>query len=1135
MKLNVFKTAMSESWQLPKILLVMKLTTLLLITVLLQASAKGYSQKINLNRKNTSLKHVLQSIEKQTDYVFFYDNKDVQAAKVSIDVKNATIEQALNQCFSDLPLIFKIVEKNIVIKERDESLTGQLGNVFILPAEIKGKVTDNSGQPLFGVSVKVDGTDRGTVTNENGEFSLVDIADGATLVFSYIGFSTQKVVLNGRNRVDVIMNENNTGLNEVVVVAFGTQKKTNLTGAVSVVDEKVLASRPITAVSTGLQGTIAGLTTVGSKGQPGATHSEVRIRGIGTFNNSDPYILIDGVPGDMNWINPEDIQTISVLKDAASSSIYGTRAANGVILITTKQGKLDQKPIISYSGYYGFQNPTSLPKMLSSVEYMTMLGEAQANAGLPKSYTDAQIEVARNGSNPNYFGNTDWPHALIKDSAPQQNHNVNVSGGGKDLTYYFSYGRENQDGLIVGNQYKLAKNNARLKLGTVNLLNILNVEANLGYLDYDQNQPAANTDAGGGAIYTSLTMSPLNPVRFTNGTWAYGGGSSNPVAMSTDGGYNNLVSKEFTSNLSARIHILKNLDVASQYGLRSTNQRRSTFTRTIQYFDPVTDAVIYTTGSPNSLRDIATTITFQTFSTQADYKVNFNEHHFKLLAGYQQETNRFDAFSAASQGFVDDNVPVQNLGTANFTTSGDAYQYATQGVFSRLNYDFSEKYLLEMNLRYDGSSRYAKGHRWGLFPSVSAGWRFSQENFLQKPVFNWLSDGKLRASYGTLGNQFGANGSAYSEYYPYINTIGSVSTAPIGSVLTSAFAQTVLSNPFLEWEKASMLDLGVDLAFLNNRLIFTGDWFNKKTTDIQIKVPQPDILGLAVPDQNAGGMSNKGYELALGWNDKIKTFKYGVTAIFFDIKNKVTDLGGVPPTIGDRIRQIGYPLNAFYGYRTDGLAQEADFTKDAADKYVPNFPIMAQYAGKIAPGDIKYRDLNGDGKITADLDKEVIGDAYPRYNYSLRLDGGWKGFDFNVFLQGVGKNNGYITGPGLHAYNADAAFPQEIHRDHWTPENTGAWYPRFIYKDTRNTGFQSDYWLQDASYLRLKNVQVGYTIPSQLLKKLRIDQLRVYASGDNLFTNTNFYYAYDPEIPTTSGGLYPQVKTYIFGLNIKLK
>jgi TonB-linked SusC/RagA family outer membrane protein len=1104
---------------------IMKLTAVILLIFCVQVRASLYAQNINLAFKDAPLKEIFLEIKKQSGYGFLYNNQMFNhIGTLTVNVKNATIEQALDKSLENLPLTYAIEGNTIVIKRKD------LGQKI----DISGTVLDENGLAIPGVSIVNESSKKATSADDRGQFKITAV-QGDKIRLRMIGYEDFTFTVGDKTIFTINLKPASTGLNDVVVVGYGTQKKANVTGAISQVDAKVLADRPITAVSTGLQGTITGLTTIGGSGQPGATNSALRIRGTGTTNNPNPFILIDGVPGDMNWINPDDIESVTVLKDAASSSIYGSRAANGVILVTTKKGKFNQKAIISYNGYYGFQTPTRLPKMLGSVDYMTLLGEAQVNAGLPKSYTDAQIDVARNGSDPNYFANTNWTDALIKDYAPQQNHSVNVSGGSNDFNYYFSYGRENQDGLIAGDQYKFAKNNARMKLSAVKLLSFLDVDVNLGYLDRNQNQPAADTEGGGGAIYTAFTSSPLTPVRFTTGTWGYGGGSSNPLAIATDGGFNNFFSKELTSNITGTVHLLKGLDLKSQYGLIASSQKRRTFNRRIDYFNPATDAIIYTTSPNNSLREVATTTTLQNFSMQADYSLNFDKHHIKLLGGYQQETYRFDAFTAAKTNLVSDDVPVLNIGSLNPTASGDAYQYALQSLFSRVNYDYDGKYLVEFNMRYDGSSRYAPGKKWGVFPSVSAGWRFSEESFIKDSKQSWFSDGKIRASYGSLGNQYGADGPAYSEWYPYIKVLTSVGTMPIGNILTTGFAQTILSNPLLRWEKATMLNVGMDLAFFNNRLTFTGDIFNKKTVDIQLKVPQPDVIGLTVPDQNAGAISNKGYELSLGWNDKIGNFKYGITGQFFDIKNTVTDLGGVPPTIGDRIRQVGEPLDAFYGYRTDGLAQEADFTKDAAGKYVPKFPIFAADAGKVAPGDLKYRDLNGDGIISADLDREVIGDAYPRYNYSFRLDAAYHNFDVSVFLQGVGMANGYITGVGLHAYNADAAFPQEVHLDRWTPQNTGGSYPRFVYKDTRNTGRLADYWLQDAAYLRVKNIQLGYTIPGNFLQKIHVDRLRVYASADNLFTDTNFFYAYDPESQATSGGLYPQVKTFIFGLSIKLK
>lgn len=1102
----------------------LKLTVLLLILFSVQVRASLFAQHITLSLRNATLKQVFQEIKKQSGYDFLYNNEMIsETAPLTISVKDASIEQTLEMSLQNLPLTYAIDHQTIVIKRK-----------VLERLDLSGTVTDETNNIIPGASVINETTKKAVSADDQGHFRI-SAAVGDQIRVRMIGYQDYVFTADKRNSYQIVLKAATQGLNDVVVVGYGTQKKAKVTGAISQVDSKVLDNRPITAVSTGLQGTITGLTATGGSGQPGASHSGLRIRGIGTTNNPNPFILIDGVPGDMNWINPDDIESVTVLKDAASSAIYGSRAANGVILVTTKKGSFNQKATISYNGYYGFQTPTRLPKMLGSVDYMTLLGEAQVNAGLPKSYTDAQIEVARNGSDPNYFANTNWTNALINDSAPQQNHAINVTGGGNEFNYYFSYAKENQDGLIAGDQYKFAKNNARVKLSAVKLLSLLDVDVNLGYLDRNQNQPAADTEGGGGAIYTAFTSSPLTPVRFTTGTWGYGGGSSNPLAIATDGGFNNFFSREFTSNITGTLHLLKGLDLKSQYGLIASSQKRRTFNRRIDYYNPVSNAIIYTTSPNNSLREVGTTTTLQNFSLQADYNLNLGKNNFKFLGGYQQETYLFDAFIASKTNLVSDDVPVLNIGSLNPTATGDAYQYALQSLFSRINYDYDGKYLFEFNLRYDGSSRYAPSHKWGLFPSVSAGWRFSEEAFIKNNRQNWFTDGKIRGSYGSLGNQYGADGPAYSEWYPYVKVLTSVSTMPIGNILTSGFAQTILSNPLLQWEKATMLNVGLDLAFFNNRLTFTGDWFNKKTVDIQLKVPQPDVIGLTVPDQNAGAISNKGYELSLGWNDKIGNFKYGITGQFFDIKNKVTNLGGVPPTIGDRIRQVGTPLDAYYGYRTDGLAQESDFTRDAAGKYVPRFPIFAADAGKVAPGDLKYRDLNGDGIITADLDREVIGDAYPRYNYSLRLDAAYHNFDLSVFLQGVGQANGYITGAGLHAYNADAAFPQEVHLDRWTPQNTAGSYPRFVYKDTRNTARQADYWLQDAAYLRVKNLQLGYTIPGTFLQKIHVDRLRLYASADNLFTATDFFYAYDPESQATSGGLYPQVKTFIFGLSIKLK
>lgn len=1134
---NAFKQGVLLLRLPTKIVLVMKIVTFIMFAAFMQASAYSYSQ-ITLHENNTSIAKVLSLVKKQSGYVFLTKDYDLSKVKININFDHATINEVLDVCFKGLPVSYKIVDKTVFISVIEKPGAAKVTANF---QDVSGRVVDDKGQPLPGATISVKNAATATSADVNGYFKLRNLQPGAVLVVSFTGFTTQEVPLGNNNEITIRLVENNKSLNDVVVVGYGTQKKVNLTGAVSMVTAEALESRPITSLSTGLQGLLPGLAAVSFSGQPGASNATLRIRGTGTTNNSNPYVIIDGVPGDLNFLNPDDVESVSVLKDAASASIYGSEAANGVILITTRRGKLNQKPVVNYDGYIGIQKPTALPKMLGSVEYMQYLNESQTNVGLAPTFTAAQIETARNGSDPNFYANTNWPKALFKSSAPQQNHNVSLNGGSSDLSYYMSYARQDQKGLVVGNQYDANRNNVRLRLNSNNILNFLDIDGNIGYIDRLQNQPADETAAATGTVYQTLTASPLTPVFFTNGSYGYGGGSANPVATATVGGFNKLSAQDFTGNVSATAHILKNLSAQVRYGLSTSNQNASLFARKTDYYDPNTNVFLFTNRANNMLQNSSYKNRVEIITSLLNYSVNAGLNHFKALAGYEQRSVRYDTFSASKTNFVSDDVTILDLGSANPLAGGTAYQYALRSFFGRINYDYNDKYLLEANLRYDGSSRYAPGRRYGTFPSGSAGWRFTQENFIKDAKFlSWLSEGKIRASYGSLGNQNGADAPGYAEWYPYLGVIGVAGTAstnmPIGNTTTTGLAQTVLSNPLLHWERASMLDIGADLGLFRNRLTITADWFNKRTTGIQLKVPQPDVIGLTVPDQNAGTVSNKGWEVSAGWNDRIGGFRYGFTAQLSDVKNNVVDLGGAPATIADRIRQVGYPIDAFYGYRTDGLAQVSDFTKDATGKLVPNFPIFTADAAKIAPGDIKFRDLNGDGVITADKDREVIGDAFPHYTYSFRSNIGYKNFDLNFFLQGVGKANGYVTGVGIHPFYANGAYPQEVHRDHWTPDNPNAWYPRFTYLDNRNsTARLSDYWLQNASYLRLKNVQLSYTIPRALLAKYRVDLVKLFVSADNLFTKTNYFYAYDPETPSTNGGYYPQVKTIVFGLNVRLK
>lgn len=987
--------------------------------------------------------------------------------------------------------------------------------------EISGKILDEDAMPLPGVSIQIKNTQKGVVSDFDGNFTMnVPEGDRPVLVISYLGFISQEIVVGEKNFFEVVLQEDLQSLDEVIVVGYGTQKKANLTGAVSQVDSETIENRPITNVSSGLQGLMPGVTVTGASGAPGNNGGTIQIRGIGTWGNSSPLVVIDGVPGgNLDILNPNDIESLSVLKDAASSSIYGVRGANGVILVTTKKGKAGA-PTLSYNGYYGFQTPSALPDRLGSVDYMKLLNESQINVGRNPTYTEEEIQIAQDGSDPNNYANTNWIDEVYRDSAPQENHNLSISGGQKDFDYYLSYGNLKEGGLVTGDNYKSQRHNVRAKFNTT-VLDRINVNTNIGYIDRNYRGSAAGTDP----LYRALTIIPLVPVKNTEGGWGYIGGSSNPVAVANDSGTNDFSSEEFSANVEAAITVFEGFTLRGTYGLVKYNSRRNVFERTINYFSPETGDLLWQTGYPNKITTSSYKGIYQTYIGTAEYEKEFNEaHSLKVLVGVSQEETINDDLSASRTNLASATVGHINLGTENQLNGGKNDQNALQSVFGRLNYAFMDRYLAEVNFRYDGSSRFDKDVRWNLFSSASAGWIFSNESFFENVEV--LSFGKVRVSYGTQGNDRIAN-------WAYMDILGPIETMPIGDKLTIGYRQTVVGNPLLTWESAEKKNIGLDLAFFNNKLTASGDYFINTTNNILLRLPIPDIFGgPQYPYQNAGAVENKGWELQMGWRDNINSFNYRLDFNIADVKNQVKSLGGTEPTVGDRVRMIGEPLDAFYGLVADRIAQESDFTYDEAnDAYIPNFPHIQ--GDPVQPGDLIYKDLNNDGEIDLVDDRKVIGSHIPRYTYGLRGYFEYKGIDLNIFIQGVGKVNGLLTGSARHAFISESAMPQEVHLDRWTPDNPGASYPRLTYQQSYNQRL-STFWLEDASYIRLKNIQLGYTLPSKWTEKYRINQLRAYISADNLFTISDYFYGYDPESPVSSGSFYPQVKTFIFGLNIKL-
>lgn len=1121
---------------LGKIPLTMKLLFVFCFcTVGFLCANESYAQRtiINLKANNLTVKEVLFQIESQSEFSFFYNDSHVDVnRRVSILIEHSNIFTILNELFKNTSVKYVVNNKKIILSTEIPD-TPSVKQVV----RIKGKVTDMYGDPVIGATVMENGTKNGVITDVDGCFTLDIASPNATLTVSYVGYMSQTVKAQDGKTLSIILKEDAKTLDEVVVVGFGTQKKVNLTGSVASVNSDVLAARPIHNAVTGLQGSLPGVSITNTTSRPGDNNTSIRIRGIGTLNNSNPLILIDGVEGNINTLNPSDIESVSVMKDAASSAIYGSRAANGVILVTTKEANKDMTPTITYSGFFALQTPTALPEMCDAVEYLTLLKEATANVSKPWGYTQEDVDAVINRTDLNNRANVNWVDELYRSTAPQHGHNVSLNGGSKSLGYYLSYGNLSTSGLFVGNGYHASRDNLRVKV-TTTMLDRVKIDANLGYTEVDNWTPASSDSSSDGLFYKALRSSPLTPVRFTDGGWGYGGSSGNPIAIIYDGGFINYKSRETNLSLGGEVEILKGFTAKIQYATRLKDVLRKQQSNKIQHYIPDTDTPLASSSNTSSISQRDVSERYQNILVQGDYERTFGKHTVHLLAGFSQEWNENQTMNASRQDLVSDDLHVLNAGTEKFNNDGTGEEWALRSGFGRINYNFDDRYLFEANLRYDLSSRFHPDHRGGYFPSVSAAWRISEEAFMGR-TRSWLDNLKFRLSYGTLGNQY------TSSLYPYMATIESTtSIMPIGGSITSAMRQNSASNRHITWEIIKMTNLGLDMGLFNNKLNMSFDYFIKDTDDILLRVELPGVLGVTEPYQNAGKVRNKGWELALSWKDKIgKNFTYGVDFNLSDVKNEVVSMGNTAEDFsGNQIRAVGYPIDAFWGYQADGLYTVDDFDYDVnTGKYTPkkSTPVIEELRTKVQPGDIKYRDLDGDGKITTKDDRTYIGSAIPRYTYSIGVNAAWKGVDLKVFLQGVGKCDGYIGGMGRHAFTELANYPQKVHLDRWTWDNqdSHATYPRFTYDETYNKRFSS-FWIEDASYLRVKNIQLGYTFPAQkinFLSKLRINNLRVYFSGENLWTLTDFFSSYDPESPISDGGYYPITASYSFGLSITLK
>ncbi len=987
---------------------------------------------------------------------------------------------------------------------------------------LRGTVTDSKGEALPGVTVVVKGTTTGTTTSSDGSY-LLNVSPGpGTLVFSFMGMESKEIPYDGPGVFNVALSEDLKTLNEVVVVGYGTQKKVNLTGSVSVVDGEMLTNRQVASTSLALQGAAPGVTITQQSGAPGGDAGTIRIRGIGSVNaGQNPLILVDNVEMSLDAIDPNNIASISILKDAAAAAVYGSRAANGVVLITTKRGASGVN--VSYNTYVTKQEATDLPQKVNALDHMKLWDVAQVNSGLPPAFTQQIADYEKLGPDNISRFNTDWKALVLTNTGLMHNHNLNVSAGTDRIKVYASGSFLNQNGLTANTNYKRTD----LRFNTdLTLTKKLSASMDLVLNRTDRNWPGQGSPET--IINRMLGYPAVAPGRYNTGEWGEGWSNINPAAQAEDGGFSrNIVDSRILKGTLTYTPI-EGLELLATYSSNYYTGNARTFTDQYRIFeaDPANNTLLFARPWPalNSLAESRSENVQNLFRTQATYNKSAGDHNLTLLGGFSTEDFRSVFINASRQNLLSPDRPYLDSGDPlGQTLGGGENRFSMVSVYSRVNYNYKEKYLLEVNGRWDASSRFRQNNWWKLFPSVSAGWRISQEGFWSG-ISNIIGDAKIRASYGALGNQ------ALSSYYPTYSLFeaGAGYNYYFNDVVNAGYALTTAANPNIRWETSKILDIGADFGLLNNRLTITADFFQRDIEDMLQRVPVPTYVGLGSPFVNVGSMRNAGWEFGAGWRDKIDDFSYQVQFNMSDVKNKLLNNGGTPIISGARIQQEGFALDSYYGYMAEGLFQ--------SQEEIDNAPF---HFGNTKPGDIRYRDISGpegkpDNKID-NYDRTILGNYFPRYEYSLNLGSQYKGFDLTVFFQGVGKRDNYLSGTGSQPFYSAAYQGSmfEHQKDYWSPENTDAAYPRLTNNSIGNNYVASSYWVRSSAYLRLKNLVIGYTVPGAISKKIGIGSARIYASGQNLVTWDNFFPGFDPEQRDTGGTFYPIMRTYTVGLNLK--
>lgn len=1018
-------------------------------------------------------------------------------------------------------------------------------NVVQQNGKITGTVVDQTGMPVIGANVMVKGTTNGTITDMDGKFTL-DVEKGATLIVSYIGFTSQEIKVGNQTKLSIELKEDSQALDELVVVGYGTMKKADLTGSVATVDSEVLEDRPITNLGSGLQGAIANLNISSSNGAPG-TGASFNIRGTTNLSGSGPLVLVDGVEMDPNLINPQDVKDVTVLKDAASASIYGARAAFGVVLITTKTGFTNMKPQVSLTANYSINVPTVHADYMNSMQYTQWMNDANMTSNGSNYFDEITMQHVRDYYNDpvnnqavfhhpddspskyRYCGNTDWYEALNKKSYPMQQYNISVQGGSESAKYNTSAGMFQQDGISkwTDEDYK-----------RFNVLQYVNYKVNdwvqvglRATMSMVKMKTGPRNKYGSAALGQTIPgdSRPLMPVYHPDGNFAgYCGDGyfTNQAAWLSQGGSGDMRNNNMYATAFAKINPFEGMEINVDYTYNYYNYTFKNHVR--EYIDYDADGnvgSIFPHTTPNQVSYSKDEQQYDAFNAYATYKKKFKEvHSIEAMVGFSQESRSYKGTGLSRNNLIANDIPYLNLATGERATSDYFNKWAIRGAFFRLFYSYADKYLIQVNGRYDGSSRFPHADRFAFFPTFSLGWRMSEEKFWQplKPV---VSDFKLRGSYGALGNQ------AVSSYYPYIPTygVGEVGYLFNGEKQMGVYAPGLISSS-LTWETVKQWDLGFNFSMFDGKLTGEFDYYTRTTEDMLTKSKTlPSILGTSEPQMNAADLQTRGWELALTWNHALENgFKYSATLSLSDYQSEITKYDNPSKNLSDNYYE-GKKLGEIWGFVTEGLFKSDE---EAASWNQSEIVGFKQYAG-----DIKFADLDKDGKITRGEntvgdpgDMKIIGNSTPRYNFGLRGTAEYKGFDLTLFFQGTMKRDIIPSSTFYTAhYGSEWSVPQKMNYDYWREDNTDAFFPRARFNNDAIKQYQTRYMLNGA-YIRCKQLAIGYTIPKYITEKAKISKLRVYFNADNLFEFSGMPDTFDPELATVNA--YPFIRAFSFGANV---